>query len=144
MGAIAFSTRPEETWAVAGWALRQALDDAASQHPDDSEMAEEFEAAKAIDGLMVHLLRPDLGARVTNAIREIATGILSGTIRSGIVDQPYGDERTVLQYKKGLRTFSKPFLLTGSADCHRTRTSGDSIQNWRWRSGCRVPVRTGP
>ena len=102
MGAIAFSRKPEESWAVAGWAMRQILDDVESQYPQDSEIAKEFEGAKAIDGLMVYLLRPDLAARVTNAIREVATGILSGTIRSGIVDQPYGDERTVGQYRNGL------------------------------------------
>ncbi len=107
MGAIAFSTNPEETWAVAGWALRQVLDDTVSQHPDDSEMATEFEAAKAIDGLMVHSLRPDLAARVTKAIRDVATGILSGHIRSQIVDQSYGDERTVLQYREGLQELLK-------------------------------------
>jgi hypothetical protein len=102
MGTIAFSTRPEECWAVAGWAIRQILDDVASQYPQDSEMAKEFEEAKAIDGLMVYLLRPDLAARVTNAIKEVATAILSGTIRSGIVDQTYGGERTVAQYREAL------------------------------------------
>ena len=103
MGAIAFSTQPEGSWVVAGWALRQVLDDIESHHLDDSEMATEFEQAKAIDGLMVHLLRPELQARVTSAIKEVATGILSGAIRSGIVDQPYGDERTVLQFRKALQ-----------------------------------------
>jgi hypothetical protein len=102
MGTIAFSTRPKECWAVAGWAIRQILDDVASQYPQDSEIAREFEAAKAIDGLMVFLLRADLAARVTNAIREVATGILSGTIRSGVIDQPYGDEGTVAQYREAL------------------------------------------
>jgi hypothetical protein len=63
----------------------------------------EFEGAKAIDGLMVHLVRPDLAARVTTAIRQVATGILSGTLQSGIVEQPYGDERTVVQYRGALQ-----------------------------------------
>jgi hypothetical protein len=103
MGTIAFSSRPEECWAVAGWAIRQILDDVASQYPQDSQIAEEFERAKAIDGLMVYLLRPDLAARVTNAIREVATGILSEAIRSGIHAQPYGDARTVEQYREALR-----------------------------------------
>jgi len=109
MGTIAFSSRPEESWGVAGWAIRQILDDVVSQYPQDLEIAKEFEAAKAIDGLMVYLLRPDLAARVTNAIRQVATGILSGTIRSGIIDQPYGDERTVQQYLQGLRQLLEVF-----------------------------------
>ena len=107
MGTIAFSTRPEQCWAVAGWAIRQILDDVASQYPQDSEIAKEFEGAKAIDGLMVYLLRPDLATRVTNAIRKVATGILSETIRSGIGDQPYGDARTVEQYREALRELIK-------------------------------------
>jgi|SRR5882762_4465324 len=103
MGAIAFSTKPEENWVVAGWAFRQVLDDTASQHPDDSEMAREFEEAKAVSGLIVYRLQPDLAARVTSAIKDVATGILSGTIRSGISNQRYGDERTVQEYRKGLQ-----------------------------------------
>lgn len=39
MGAIAFSQKAEESWVVAGWALRQILDDVASHYPEDSEMA---------------------------------------------------------------------------------------------------------
>jgi hypothetical protein len=109
MGAIAFSKKPEENWVVAGWALRQILDDVASHYPQDSEIAEEFERAKAIKGLMVYLLPPSLAIRVTAAIREVATGILSGTIRSEIADKLYGDERTVRQYiEKRYNNFSKP------------------------------------
>jgi hypothetical protein len=103
MGAIVFSKKPEESWVKAGWVLRQILDDVSSHYPQDSEMAEEFERAKAINGLMVHLLQPDLAAKVTAAIREVATGILSGTILSGIADKPYGDERTVRQYREALQ-----------------------------------------
>jgi hypothetical protein len=43
MGAIAFLKKPEESWVVAGWALRQILDDTASQSREDSEIATEFE-----------------------------------------------------------------------------------------------------
>lgn len=103
MGTIAFSRNPEDSWAAAGWAIRQILDDTASQHPDDLEMATQFEAAKAIDGLMVHLLRPELAARITEGIRNAVSGILSGNVRSGILDQPYGDERTVEEYRSGLQ-----------------------------------------
>jgi len=103
MGAIAFSKEPEHTWAMAGWALRQVLDDTVSQHPEDSEMAQKFNDAKDTDGLMVYLLPPDLAARVTNAIRAVAAGILSGTIHSGVAERHHGDERTVAQYREALR-----------------------------------------
>jgi hypothetical protein len=113
MGAIAFSKKPEESWVVAGWTFRQILDDTARQHPEDSEMATEFEAAKAISGLMVYMLQPDLAARTTRAIREVATGILSGEIRSGIVDQRYGNEQTVLEYRKGLQMLLEAIPSSG-------------------------------
>jgi hypothetical protein len=103
MGAIAFTKDPQEGWVVAGWAFRQILDDTASWHPSDSELAEEFDKAKAISGLMVHSLPPEFAARVASALRETAAGVLSGSIRSGIADKPYGDDRTTEQYREALR-----------------------------------------
>jgi hypothetical protein len=102
MGAIAFSDKPEHSWVMAGWVLRQILDDTATQHPDDSEMARKFELAKAVDGLMVYLLPRELASRVTTAIREVASGILSGAIHSGVVERHHGDARTVAQYHDAL------------------------------------------
>jgi hypothetical protein len=115
MGAIAFSKRPEHSVVYAGWVLRQVMDDTASQHPEDSEMAEEFESAKAIDGLMVYLLRPELAARITAAIRETATGILSGSVRSGVAEKHYGDERTIAQYRQALQGILEVIPRGGSA-----------------------------
>jgi hypothetical protein len=102
-GVIAFSSEPQDIWLKAGWAFRQVLDDVSTQHPDDSEMAEEFESAKALSGLHIDMLDPDLATRVTKAIRSVVEGILSGTIRSGIHDKIYGDARTIAQYKEALR-----------------------------------------
>lgn len=103
MGAIGFSDKSEHSWVVAGWAFRQVLDDVISQYPDDSEMVKEFAQAKMFSGLSVELLEPAFAARVTSAIRQTVTGILSGGVRSGIHDQPYGDARTVEQYHGALR-----------------------------------------
>lgn len=103
MGAIAFSRKPEDSWVVAGWAFRQVLDDVASQHPEDSEMADKFALSKSHSGLMVYLLEPEFAARITSAIRQVVTAILSGAIRSGIHDQPYGNTQTVEEYRKGLQ-----------------------------------------
>jgi hypothetical protein len=103
MAAIAFSSDPEKGWVVAGWVMRQVLDDVISQHPDDSEMAAEFTLAKLTSGISVHSLEPEFATRVTNAIRQTVTGILSGTIRSGIHDQPYGNAMTAEQYLEALR-----------------------------------------
>src|SRR5262249_21820647 len=103
MAVIAFSDDPGKGWVVAGWAVRQVLDDVLSQHPNDSAMAAEFAVAKLTSGILVHSLEPDLAARVTKAIRDVATGILSGRIRSGIYDQPYGDAGTVEQYLAALK-----------------------------------------
>ena len=103
MAVIGFSDKPEEIWCVAGWAFRQVLDDVISQYPDDSELADEFARSKTYSGLSIDLLEPEFAARVTRAIREVANGILSGAIRSGIHDQPYGDARTVEQYREVLQ-----------------------------------------
>jgi hypothetical protein len=119
MGAIAFSRKPEHSWVRAGWVLRQVLDDTVSQNPEDSEMAQEFQAAKDTDGLMVYLLPPDLSARVTNAIRKVATGILSGTIHSGVAERHHGDERTVAQYREALQK------LLEAIPTHGTSTGGE-------------------
>jgi hypothetical protein len=102
MAVIGFSDKPEEIWCVAGWVFRQVLDDVISQYPEDLVMASEFVLAKTQSGLHVDSLEPELAARVASAIRKVATGVLSGAIRSGIHDQPYGDARTVEQYRKGL------------------------------------------
>jgi hypothetical protein len=103
MAVIGFSDRPEEIWCVAGWAFRQVLGDVLSQYTEDSEMADEFTIAETQSGLHIDLLEPEFADRVTNAIRHVATGILSGAIRSGIHDQPYGDAMTIDQYRKGLQ-----------------------------------------
>jgi hypothetical protein len=112
VGTIAFSDKREESWTVAGWAIRQILDDVASRYPQDAEMLEEFEVAKGIDGFMIYLLRPELAARVTDAIKEVATGILSGAIPSGVADKHRGDERTVKQYRDALRELLKAIPST--------------------------------
>jgi rubrerythrin len=103
MAVIAFSKKPENTCVVAGWAFRQVLDDTVSQHPEDSEMAREFEEAKYIPGLNLYLLEPEFANRITQAIRQAIMGILSGEIQSGIVKQPHGDKLTIEQYHDGLR-----------------------------------------
>lgn len=116
MAVIGFSDRPEEIWCVAGWAFRQVLDDVVSQYPEDTEMADKFEQSKTHSGLSVDLLEPELAARVTNAIRNVATGILSGAIRSGIHDQPYGDASTVEQYREALQELLASFPSARIAD----------------------------
>ena len=103
MGVISFSDRPEEIWHVAGWAFRQVLDDIASQYPTDTELINQFERSNAIDGLIIELLEPSLAQRVVTGIIDVANGILDGSIRSGILDQPYGDEITVNQYLGALQ-----------------------------------------
>jgi hypothetical protein len=66
-------------------------------------MAQAFNNAKDVDGLMVFLLPPDLAARVTSAVRKVATDILSGAVHSGVAERHHGDTRTVAQYGEALR-----------------------------------------
>lgn len=116
MAVIGFSDKPEEIWCVAGWAFRQVLNDVIAQHPADAEMAEEFFLSETQSGLHIDRLKPELAARITNAISQVATGILSGAIRSGIHDQPYGDARTVEQYRAALQELLDSFPSARIAD----------------------------
>ena len=110
MAVISFTEdEPERTWCVAGWAFRQVLDDVISQYPEDSEMADKFDQSKTHSGLILYRLKPEFAARIASAIRQVTTGILTGEIRSGILDQPYGDAPTVEEYRKGLQELLDAF-----------------------------------
>ena len=65
-------------------------------------MADQFEQATRISGLILYLLPPELDTRITTSIKDVARGILSGTIQSRIVKQSYGDEATVREYLKSV------------------------------------------
>ena len=103
MALISFSEKEGETWVVGGPAFRQVLEDVLEQCPGDSEMVERFEWATESSGLCVDRLSPELADRVTNAIRHVTEGILDGTIRSGILDKPYGSPETLELYKQVLK-----------------------------------------
>lgn len=112
MAVIAFSKDPNEGLVYAGWVIRQVLDDTLAQNPNDAEMAAAFALAKESFGIVVYALQPDLAARVTKAMRDTATGILEGTIRSGILDKGWGDARTVEQYRGVLAEVLKAIAST--------------------------------
>lgn len=103
MGVIRTSDTREGTWAVAGWAFRQLLDDVCHQYPDDIELRKKFEQAKLHSGLILYLLEPSFADRITNAISNVVDELLAGRIRSGIGEQPYGDAPTIAQYLESLR-----------------------------------------
>jgi len=107
MAVISFSKKPEEIWGVAGWAFRQILEDVLAHFPQDSEMRASFEFPLESSGLGLYELPPELASRITKAIQHVASGILDGTIRSGIVDKPYGTAETIEQYKSALRRLLK-------------------------------------
>jgi hypothetical protein len=117
MAVISFTEdNPNESWCVAGWAFRQVLDDVISQYPEDQEMTEEFNQSKTHSGLIIYLLEPEFAARVTRTIWQVATDILSGAMRSGIHDQPYGDVMTVEQYRESLRQLREAFPDSWNAE----------------------------
>ena len=103
MGVISFGDTPETIWYVAGWAFRQILADVLAQNQNDHEMANRFERAILISGLILDSLEQSLADRITASLRDVATGILSGSIQSGISQQPYGDEETIRQYHESLK-----------------------------------------
>src|SRR5215469_1983079 len=89
-------------WVVAGWAFRQLLEDVRSQCPADAEVISELELARDLKYLFIDGFSPDLAKRLANAIRDTAAGILSGAIRSGLLDQPYGDANAIAEYRSAL------------------------------------------
>ena len=103
MAVIGFSSKPEYNWVVARWVYRQVLEDLISHCPEDSEIADTAANSLETDGLLMEFLEPSLAARITNAVREVVAGILSGAIRSGIHDQSYGDAYRVGEYRKALQ-----------------------------------------
>ncbi len=103
MAVISFSDQPQEIWCVAGWAFRQLLDDVLFQHPEDQEMAAKFEESKTHGGLVLYLLKPEIAEKLATAIRNVAEGILSGAISSGLTNQTYGDAVTIGQYRSALK-----------------------------------------
>jgi hypothetical protein len=106
MAVIGFRDKSQR-WVVAGWAYRQVLEDVVSHCPDDSELIESATVAMEGDGLLTEFLEPRVAARMTNALREVTAHVLSGMIRSGIYDKPYGGAHTVEQYMLGLRELMK-------------------------------------
>lgn len=103
MAVISFSENHDRSWVMAGWVVRQILDDVIAQYPEDSDMASEFDYAKQSSGIRVESLEPDLRIRVTDAIRYTVAGILSGKVRSGFYDKPSGDANIEEQYLKALK-----------------------------------------
>ena len=126
-GVIGFSNKPEEIWFAAGWAFRQVLDDVISQFPEDLEMYEVFSDAKHHGGLNIDLLSPEFSIRITEALREVAMAILCGSVKSGIVDKPYGDAKTVEQYQEVLRQLVdliSAYNVSGHDTCDDRKTKG--------------------
>jgi len=104
LATIAWSDDPDEIWQVAGWVFRLVLDDIMAQYPDDLEMVAELADLRDIKGLSIDLLEPELAARVTEAIWDVATGILSGSVRSISVNS---DSMTIAQYRSALRDLKR-------------------------------------
>jgi hypothetical protein len=108
-GTIGFSERPEQIWLKARWAFRQILEDVSAQYPGDTQMRETFDQAEWNSGLAVNQLSKELAERVVIALREATTGILAGTIESGIISKPYGDAQCKPNIKKPFANYSRLF-----------------------------------
>jgi len=102
MATIGWHKKPADAWVVAGWAFRQVLEDVRSQYSTDADMISELELARDLKYLFIDSFSPDLAKRLANAIRDTAAGILSGAIRSGLLDQPYGDANAIAEYRSAL------------------------------------------
>ena len=101
MAVISFSENADQIWKVARWAFRQLLADVSAQYPDDLEMAQLFEQAIALDGLILEQLDSPTSERIARALRRVVNGVLDGSIPSGVSDR-YPDQNTLADYREGL------------------------------------------
>jgi hypothetical protein len=105
-----------EAWVVAGWAFRQILEDVRSQCSTDKEMISELELARDLKYLFIDSFSPDLAKRLASAIRETASGIQSGKIRSSIFDKHGFTANDIAEYRESMREL----IAVVSDDCsHR-------------------------
>ena len=102
MAVIGWHSKPG-SWVVAGWAFRQILEDVCSRWPTDSEMVATLEQARDLKYLFIDSFNGELAERLGNAIRETASGIQSGKIRSGLLDKPYGTANAMAEYQTSMR-----------------------------------------
>jgi hypothetical protein len=103
MGVIRFQEEPKRSWVVAGWAYRQILEDVITNLPGDSEVVSTLATYAEADGVIIDLLQPDLGSRISRAIQQVTEDILAGRLRSGIHDKPFGNPHMIEEYRKGLQ-----------------------------------------
>src|SRR5207247_2016343 len=89
------------------WVYRQVLEDVISQYKDDAQMVNTLTEHTDQDGLLTGFIEHALAVRITNAIKEVTSGILSGAIRSGIHDKPYGDAHRIEGYRRALQELLK-------------------------------------
>lgn len=102
MACIGWHKKPD-AWVVAGWAFRQVLEDVRSQRPTDEEMISELELAKDLKYLFIDSSSPALAKRLASAIRDTASGIQSGEIRSSIVDKRGFTANDIAEYRDSMR-----------------------------------------
>ena len=107
MAVIGFSDKAEHNWIVARWVYRQVLEDVISHFPNDPEMVEMLTRDIDTDGVLTQFIEHGLATRISQAIKEVTSGILSGNIRSGIHDKPSGTAHTINEYRKGLQELLK-------------------------------------
>jgi len=94
------------------------LKDVISHCPTDHEIVDKAANSIETDGLLVEFLQPVLSASITNAVRQVAGGILSGEVRSGIQDESYGNAHRVEEYRKALQELLKAIPSPGGRKVH--------------------------
>jgi hypothetical protein len=102
MACIGWHKKPD-AWVVAGWAFRQVLEDVRSQCPTDEEVISKLELARDLKYLFIDSFSPDLASRLASAIRDTASGIQAGEIRSSIVDKQGFTANDVAEYRDSMR-----------------------------------------
>jgi hypothetical protein len=102
MAVIGFTSKGEQDWFVSRWVFHQLFEDVAANSELDPEMASELKQAEALDGLHLDMLEAALASRVERVLERVVTGIVAGTIQSG-VGARYGDPATQTEYRSALQ-----------------------------------------
>jgi hypothetical protein len=83
-------------WVAAGWHFREVLHEAILRYPDDAELVGTLELAIRVKYLFVGDLELGLAARVTQALRQVASESMEP------VEDEYVDEELKMRHKDSM------------------------------------------
>ena len=93
----------EDVWQVARWVFVWLLRQASAECGSASDMRQVFEQAIALDGLHLHLLRPDEARASRHLLLRVASAGAAGELPPVEVEGRVLDDRSQLQFRDAVR-----------------------------------------